>query len=394
MFYLIVFIILVFLSVLDVEIKAKNSKQFLLIIAATILILIAGLRVETGGDWNNYASIYKNCPTFINAISTPQLLAQIPIENGFLIFCSLIKQIGGSMQILLFSISLLNITLIAKSLSDYTKFPVLGLLCYYCILYFSLDMIYLRQAMAVAICFFSLRYIKQKNVWLYVLLILLATSMHRIAIVLLPFYWLLDKNISAKTYIIIMTIGMFIMLVGVLWLKPIFLHVSFWLGENFYNKALLYATEERFAVHRVVTIGYFLNILIFAAFMCFKKEIENLQYGKICLNMFCVSLIMYYYCYELIEVSNRVRLVFLIGIIALLPMLIEVLQGNMSKYIALIPVVLYCFSFSMHIFLEHPRAVAYNPYQNYVVMQLTNKKSTGPERLKKSKQFFDNERKR
>lgn len=298
------------------------------------------------------------------------------------------------MQWVLLIVATTNISLIAVSLKRYTLYPVLGLVCYYCILYFSLEMIYIRQATAVALCFYALRYVQEKKVWKYMLLVIVACLFHRIAIVMIPFYWLLDRSYNIWAYITIMAVGIVVMAIGILWFKPVFLNMSSLLGEGFYNKALEYATSDRFAVSRTISIGFYLNALIFAAVMLFKKEIEQLPYGKIQLNMFCLSLLMYYYGYELIEVSNRVRLFFLIGIIALLPMLLQVLQTNMSKLIATVPILLYCFSFSMHIFTEQPRAIAYNPYQNCIVMGITGQKSTGAKRLQQSKQHFDKERKR
>ena len=108
--------------------------------------------------------------------------------------------------------------------------------------------------------------------------------------------------------------------------------------------------------------------------------------------LFALSLVLYYYCYELVEVSNRVRLFFFIGIIALLPMLLEVLPLFLERLAGLVVVALYCFSFSRGIFLEAPQAAAYNPYQNYIEYKLHPRPSTGKQRLEQSKHFFRDER--
>ena len=107
----------------------------------------------------------------------------------------------------------------------------------------------------------------------------------------------------------------------------------------------------------------------------------------------CASLLLYYYCFELVEVSNRVRLFFLIGIIALLPMVLEALPLFIERLAGLIVIALYCFSFSRGIFLEVPQAAAYNPYQNYIEYKIHPRPSTGKQRLEQSKKFFRDERK-
>lgn len=127
--------------------------------------------------------------------------------------------------------------------------------------------------------------------------------------------------------------------------------------------------------------------------MLFKKKIDERPHGTVMLNMFAASLLLYYYCFELVEVSNRVRLFFLIGIIALLPMVLEALPLFIERLAGLIVIALYCFSFSRGIFLEVPQAAAYNPYQNYIEYKIHPRPSTGKQRLEQSKKFFRDERK-
>ena len=128
--------------------------------------------------------------------------------------------------------------------------------------------------------------------------------------------------------------------------------------------------------------------------MFFKKKIDELPYGTIMLNMFAISLVLYYYCFELVEVSNRTRMFFLIGIIALLPMVLEVLPLFLERLAGLVVIALYCFSFARGIFLEYPQAAAYNPYQNYIEYKIHPRPSTGKQRLEQSEKAFREERKR
>ena len=126
--------------------------------------------------------------------------------------------------------------------------------------------------------------------------------------------------------------------------------------------------------------------------MFFKEKIDALPNGTIMLNMFALSLVLYYYCFELVEVSNRVRLFFNIGIIALLPMVLAVLPLFLERLAGLFVIALYCFSFSRFIFLEKPQAAAYNPYQNYIEYKIHPRPSTGKQRLEQSYKFFKKDR--
>ena len=393
MFYLICFVILFVLAILNVQMHDRLSTQVLTGISALILIGIAGLRYETGGDWDAYTQMFANFPSFSRLIGHPIELTQQVVEEGFVLLNAFVKSLGGTVQHLFFIVTSINILLITSALHKYTKYPVVALMCYYGILYFNLEMIYIRQATAVAICFFALQFIKPRKIAPYMLMIVLACTFHRVAALMIPLYFLLDRRIATWVYVTVISVGAVLMLIGVPWIQTIFLTVAGWLGENYTEKAEMYVENAMFAVNRGLSIGFILNLLILVAVMIFKKRIDALPYGTIMLNMFALSLVLYYYCFELIEVSNRVRLFFFIGVIALLPMVLEVMPRFLERLAGLVVIALYCFSFSRFIFLEMPQAAAYNPYQNYIEYKIHPRPSTGKQRLDQSKQFFKNERK-
>ena len=392
MFYLGCFVILFVLAVLNIQMHDKLSSQVLSGVAAIILIVIAGLRYETGGDWDTYAQLFEWFPSFSRLIGHPVELAEQQVEEGFTLLCALIKSLGGTVQHLFFVVTFINITLITAALHKYTKYPAVALLCYYGILYFNLEMIYIRQATAVALCFFALQYIEPRQIVRYMLVIVLACTFHRVAALMIPLYFLLNRRLPSWLYVTVIGGGAVLMLAGIPWIQTIFLTVAGWLGENYANKAESYTHDAMFAVTRGLSIGFVLNLAMLILLMFFKKKIDALPYGTIMLNLFALSLVLYYYCFELIEVSNRVRLFFLIGIIALLPMVLEVLPLFMERLAGLVVVALYCFSFARGIFLEAPQAAAYNPYQNYIEYKIHPRPSTGKQRLEQSKQAFKNER--
>lgn len=393
MFYLICFGILFLLAVLNVQMHDKLSSQILSGLAAIMLIGIAGLRYETGGDWDDYAKLFNMYPSFSRLIGRPIELLEQQTEEGFTLLCALVKSLGGTIQHLFFVVTLINISLITSALQKYTKYPVVGLLCYYGILYFNLEMIYIRQATAVALCFFALQYLRSHEIWKYMLVIILACTFHRVAALMIPLYFFIDRQLPEWVYLTVIGAGALLMLAGIPWIQTIFLTVAGWLGENYAHKAEAYTEEAMFAVNRGLSIGFILNLAMIIVVMFFKKKIDALPYGTVMLNMFALSLVLYYYCFELVEVSNRVRLFFYIGIIALLPMVLEVLPLFLERLAGLIVVTLYCFSFSRGIFLEAPQAAAYNPYQNYIEYKIHPRPSTGKQRLEQSKKAFRDERK-
>ena len=393
MFYLICFVILLVLAILNVQMHDRLSNQLLSGLAALLLIGVAGLRYETGGDWDTYAMLFREFPDFSRLIGHPKELMAQQVEEGFVLLNAVIKQLGGTVQHLFFVVTAVNLTLITCALQRYTKYPVVALLCYYGILYFQLEMIYIRQATAVALCFFALQYIHSRKIWKYMLIIVLACTFHRVAALMIPLYFLLDRKLPVWVYAAAVGVGALLMLIGLPWIQKIFLAVAGLLGDNYAEKAEYYTDNALFAVGRGLSIGFVLNLAILAVVLYFKDKLDELPYGTIMLNMFALSLLLYYYCFELVEVSNRIRMFFLIGVIALLPMVLEVLPLFLERLAGLIVVALYCFSFARGIFLERPEAAAYNPYQNYIEYKIHPRPSTGKQRLDQSKKAFRNDRK-
>lgn len=393
MFYLICFVILLVLAILNVQMHDRLSNQLLSGLAALLLIGIAGLRYETGGDWDTYAQLFREFPDFSRLIGHPKELMAQQVEEGFVLLNALIKSLGGTVQHLFFVVTAVNLTLITCALQRYTKYPVVALLCYYGILYFQLEMIYIRQATAVALCFFALQYIHSRKIWKYMLIIVLACTFHRVAALMIPLYFLLDRKLPVWLYAAAVGVGALLMLIGVPWIQKIFLAVAGLLGDSYAQKAEYYTDNALFAVGRGLSIGFVLNLAILGVVLYFKDKLDALPHGTVMLNMFALSLLLYYYCFELVEVSNRVRMFFLIGVIVLLPMVLEVLPIFLERLAGLVVVALYCFSFARGIFLERPESAAYNPYQNYIEYKIHPRPSTGKQRLDQSKKAFRNDRK-
>lgn len=393
MFYLICFVILLVLAILNVQMHDRLSNQLLSGLAALLLIGVAGLRYETGGDWDTYAQLFREFPDFSRLIGHPKELMAQQVEEGFVLLNALIKSLGGTVQHLFFVVTAVNLTLITCALQRYTKYPVVALLCYYGILYFQLEMIYIRQATAVALCFFALQYIHSRKIWKYMLIIVLACTFHRVAALMIPLYFLLDRKLPVWLYAAAVGVGALLMLIGVPWIQKIFLAVAGLLGDSYAQKAEYYTDNALFAVGRGLSIGFVLNLAILGVVLYFKDKLDALPHGTVMLNMFALSLLLYYYCFELVEVSNRVRMFFLIGVIVLLPMVLEVLPIFLERLAGLVVVALYCFSFARGIFLERPESAAYNPYQNYIEYKIHPRPSTGKQRLDQSKKAFRNDRK-
>ena len=390
MFYFVIFLLLTSFAILEHFNLNKNGRKFLTFIAWLILVLVAGLRFETGGDWDTYTDIFHRIRPLSDVIHGKYGVSGI--EFGYILLNSVIKEFGGNIQYVFFIITFTNTTLLVDSLKKYTDRVLLALLIYYGVFYFQLEMIYTRQSLAVILSFFALRYIENRQFWKYLLIIGLAMTFHRMALVMLPFYFLLTRKVSASIWIFLVLTGALLMALNVSWFTFVYLQFSKLLGGEFYSRALFYTSEGQYAVVRGISVGFALNLLLFILFIWKKHEIESQNIGIIFFNLFVYSILLYYYTYEVIEISNRFRYFFFISIIVLFPLVINHLKAFFKLPILLF-IVSYSFFFSRSIFLEESIANAYNPYQNYILCQMNYEKGTGQKRLDKAIQEAKSQRK-
>ena len=78
--------------------------------------------------------------------------------------------------------------------------------------------------------------------------------------------------------------------------------------------------------------------------------------------------------------------------VALFPMLLEGLEVRFNKMVCTLFVYAYLLAFCRGILFNRADAVAYQPYQNYVVYRLTEQRSNGKERIQQHKKQAKQER--
>lgn len=194
MIYLIVLILLLFLSFrYDIQEKTLYFDfwyRFVLI----VFILIAGLRWRLGVDTPNYLEFfYYRYPTLGKFSFTDYGIGKDPF---YVLINSVVKTFGGRFFIVqLIQASIVNI-LIFKYIKKHSRYFFTCVLLYFATSYFTLNMEIMRASISVVICLFAYDYMLDKK-WLKVYLLLcLALMFHMQTIVMfvLPIFLFLRLN--------------------------------------------------------------------------------------------------------------------------------------------------------------------------------------------------------
>lgn len=392
MFYLIIFVILLIMSVLEISKIDKWSHKILIQLSWLILVVVAGTRYETGADWDEYIKYLDQVVPIGKFITTGQVGGGVGFEFGYFLFCAFLKQLGLGFQWLMFFVSLFNVSLITKALKNYTHYVVWGLFVYYSLLYITVEFSLIRQAIAASICFYSYKFIEERKLGKFLLLVIIASSFHRSAIIMFPLCLVLQIRFSNTVFVVVTLIGCLVMFLRVPWITSSLMFVGGFLGDDFLHKVIFYTQNSVYSISRKVGLGFFLNIALLFMFLVNRKFIDDKKYGNLFLNLYFANLIVYYYVYEFMEISVRMGLYFIYSLIVLFPILLECCSVYYNRLVWGTVLFLYCAAYNIKIYTNHPTMIVYNPYQNYIVYQVLDKRSVGKKRLDINKEIVRKQR--
>ena len=204
--YLIYTLSLIFLLVSS-WIYSKNSKKHSIILILSILIIcvVLGIRYDVGVDFLAYDYIYKY--QFFD-----------DVESGYALVNKFLFSLGLPSSSIFTLVAFFQLFLFAKGIEKINPhYLPLAFFFYFTTLYFFLSLNVLRQTLAFSIFVYSIKYIVNKQFIKYIVVILLASTIHKSAFILIPLYfvlnidWLLEHRIfQLAGYFITYTMSIFL----------------------------------------------------------------------------------------------------------------------------------------------------------------------------------------
>lgn len=164
--------------------------------AMTSLVTTSGLRSNIG-DTFNYKNIYiENDFTWEYVLSEKDYgfgILQMILKNNF----------SEDPQIMIFTAALITNVLIVIVFYQYSRMIEISLYVYITGGLFLVSMNGIRQVLAAAIAFTAIRYLMNGNWIKYSLIVLLASTFHQSAIVLIPIFFLVRFRAWSKSTVVI-----------------------------------------------------------------------------------------------------------------------------------------------------------------------------------------------
>lgn len=147
-------------------------------------------------------------------VLTAYIFQQYPTELGYAYLNILISYFTANRYIFIFVVTLLIYLLYYINIKRYSSDYRIALLLFFGLLFFF-TFTYLRQMIGVGIAGLSFKFIYERKLWKFVIVVLIAASFHNSALILLPFYFIPIKKYSIGAIMVLMILCLLVGVSGV-----------------------------------------------------------------------------------------------------------------------------------------------------------------------------------
>ncbi|MCQ6558986.1 EpsG family protein [Paenibacillus mendelii] len=173
-------------------------------ITMAVLALVAGLR-------NNIGDTVYYVHSYVTGIYTWETL-DFNGDFGFIILQMILQSISRDPQIMIFVTALITNVLIVAVIYRYSRIVELSIFIYITSGMYLTSMNGIRQYLAAAIIFTSTKYLLNGDWKKYVLIVLLASTIHKSALILLPIYFVVRKKAWTKQTVLLVAVAVVIVI--------------------------------------------------------------------------------------------------------------------------------------------------------------------------------------
>lgn len=208
--FIVIFLFLAFASYW--EIFRIEKKQSIFVWIAGILVVIAvGLRINVGADYPVYKVLFTGFALYTNygdvidkALFRPN---SEEIEWIFVLINKLVFDFGYPFYVVTLIVAIISISLKFTTIYKNVAFPTIALMFYFMPIMFFEDSGQMRQGLGIAVCVASFKFIKERNLPLFLLCMYIALGFHKTAIVFLPAYWIVKIPLNSTRIFWILVIA-------------------------------------------------------------------------------------------------------------------------------------------------------------------------------------------
>lgn len=318
------------------EKKKRRNKIIFVVIACLQWILISGLRADSvGDDTENYMlffdehsalswnKVFKGLGDYINTGKMGSVW-YLDTEPLFVVFNKLVSVFTTDHVVYKFLIAIIFMSALGRYVYKYSKDPCLSFILYGGLFFNMFSLTGYRQVLAVALILFGFRFIKERKLVSFLILLFFAYFFHRTSLIFILLYVLANKKITPN-YILI---GVAALVGLIVFRSQVFVLVRDFVGYEEYVGNYGFK-QEMFML--------LLGIITFGAFWRFKEVTKEepgalLYYNGLILSWFMMPLAM--------ESPSCMRLVynFAFVLMLLVPLIVQSFREKRDRILLYIAI--------------------------------------------------------
>ena len=340
--------------------KTKSYKHTALFVGF-LIVLFGGLRYQVGADWGAYLEEY-NILTSWDAIINSRYEKLYGLSN------LLANCIGLSYSFFVFAFFVISFGIKYKTFKSFSPNIFLSVLIYFYTVFINYDINGIRQGMALALTFFSIKYICNRQLFRFLLCCTVAIGFHNSAIFFIPAYWLYNLKFDFKSYKSIIVV-IAVILVAIPLRITIESYVATYLAaEELLNHYSVYMTSDYNVGGSIITAGTIQRIVIFIiyAFSLNANSGKNTNFELFLAKAYFAGLVIFIFLSFSMEYASRLSFCYKIMETLMMPIAIMKVPKN-SKIIELMIVFIFAI-ISMYQALHLPNQGFLLPYQNQLLL--------------------------
>lgn len=317
------------------------------------LIIFAGIRCEVGYDWDNYEKIFQHTESLTTILSgNGEFFLNTRIEKGYLLLNSFVKLFGDDLSGIMILASVIINVLIIIRIKEYTPYFFISIFLYFVTWYLTFSFGLLRQGIAVALFFYSIKYIKSSEPMKYYIINIIACFFHSSAFLVILFYWLLRSNIKTIVYIFIFALSFALSFFDWVRVLPGFIFAA---NINDYM-----SDEVQGAIKEIASLGFILKMLVLVLGIKFREKLEkDYPYYNLMIKIYFYHVVLFLIFRQIFVLGARFPLYFAIVDSILISYFIGIAKDCNLRIVLIFIIILYAFVMLSNILSKG----VYIPYQ-------------------------------
>lgn len=185
-----------------------NGKKIVILLIVLSFMLISALRdLTVGRDLINYIPRYS----YLGQADWSNLFSisrGYSFEYGFAVFCKVLYYINPDPAFFLIITSII-VSIGFYNISKLSKMPIVTMFILFGFGIYGSSMNIVRQFLAFTILTFGIKYITERKLWKFIVIVVIATLFHTMALMFIPLYFLYTVKYSRNSLITVILLSLF-----------------------------------------------------------------------------------------------------------------------------------------------------------------------------------------